>query len=118
MSSDYRSHAAALRRCVFAGPGKTDPGLRQRAAARAAGGPPIESPYDDLTRQIGEAAAYRTTDTQIANVLAAVPSEKAAFELIAATATGAGLLRWQRAIARGRRQPCAVQANGVSASTN
>jgi hypothetical protein len=56
----------------------------------------MEAPYDDLARQVGE-AAFRTTDTQVANVLAATGSEKAAFELIAAAATGAGLLRWQRA---------------------
>ena len=64
-------------------------------AARASGGPAIETPYDDLARQIGE-AAYRTTDAHVASVLAAVGSEKAAFELITAAATGAGFLRWQR----------------------
>jgi hypothetical protein len=66
-------------------------------AARSAGGPPIEAPYDDLARQIGEAAC-RTTDAQVANVVEATGSEKAAFELIAAAATGGGLLRWQQAI--------------------
>ena len=72
--------------------------LRQRVAARAAAdGPPIEAPYDDLACQIGE-AAWRVTDAQVASVLAAAGSEKAAFELIAAAATGAGLLRWQQAI--------------------
>jgi hypothetical protein len=57
----------------------------------------MEAPYDDLARQIGE-AAWRGTNAQVACVLAAAGSEKAAFELIAAAATGAGLLRWQRAI--------------------
>ncbi len=57
----------------------------------------MQAPYDDLARQIGE-AAFRVTDTQVANVLAAAGSEKAAFELIAAAATGAGLLRWRHAI--------------------
>jgi len=57
----------------------------------------MEAPYDDLARQIGE-AAWRVTNAQVASVLAAAGSEKAAFELIAAAATGAGLLRWQRAI--------------------
>lgn len=56
----------------------------------------MEAPYDDLARQIGE-AAWRVTNAQVASVLAAAGSEKAAFELIAAAATGAGLLRWQRA---------------------
>jgi hypothetical protein len=95
--SDHHSFAETLRRRVLEGPSETDPALRQRVAARAAGGPPIEAPYDDLARQIGE-AAYRTTDAQVASVLAAAGSEKAAFELIAAAAAGAGLLRWQQAI--------------------
>jgi hypothetical protein len=86
-----------LRRKVLEGPGETDPAPRQRMAAGACGGPPIETPYDDLARQIGEAAC-RTTDAQVASVLAVARSEKVAFELIAAAATGAGLLRWQQAI--------------------
>jgi hypothetical protein len=95
--SDHHAFAEALRRRVLEGPGETDPALRQRVAARSAGGPSIEAPYDDLARQIGE-EAVRTTDTQVANVLAAAGSEKAAFEVIAAAATGAGLLRWRQAI--------------------
>lgn len=95
--SDHRLFAETLKRRVLEGPGETDPALRQRVAARAAGGPPIESPYDDLARQVG-GAAFRTTDAQVVSVLAATGSEKAAFELIAAAAAGAGLLRWQQAI--------------------
>jgi hypothetical protein len=95
--SDHHSFAETLRRRVLEGPGQTDAALRQRVAARAAAGPLIETPYDDLARQIGE-AAWRVTDAQVASVLAAAGSEKAAFELIATAATGAGLLRWQRAI--------------------
>jgi hypothetical protein len=94
---DHHSLAEALRRRVLEGGGETAPALRQRVAARAAGGSPIEAPYDDLARQIGEAAC-RTTDAQVAEVLKAAGSEKAAFELIAAAATGAGLLRWRHAI--------------------
>jgi hypothetical protein len=94
---DHHSFAETLRRRVLEGPGESDPALRQRVAARASGGPCIEAPYDDLARQIGE-AAYRTTDSQVATVLAAARSEKAAFELIVTAATGAGLLRWQQAI--------------------
>ena len=95
--SDHHSFAEILRRKVLEGPGETDPALRQRMAARASGGPPIETPYEERARQIGEAAC-RTTDAQVASVLAVASSEKAAFELIAAAATGAGLLRWQQAI--------------------
>lgn len=94
---DHLALADALKRRVFQGGGETDPALRQRVAARAAGGPPIEAPYDDLARQIGEEASG-TTDAQVADVLAAVRSQKATFELIAAAATGAALLRWERAI--------------------
>ena len=57
----------------------------------------MEAPYDDLARQIGEFAAG-VTDEQVASVLRATGSEKAAFELIAAAALGAGLLRWQQGI--------------------
>lgn len=95
--SDHHTFAEALRRRVLEGPGESNAILRQRIAARSAGGPSIEAPYDDLARQIGE-AAFRTTDTQVANALAAAGSEKAAFELIAAAAMGAGLFRWQQAI--------------------
>jgi hypothetical protein len=61
------------------------------------GGPPAQPPYDALARQIGE-AAYRTTDAQVANVLKATGSEKAAFEVVLAAAVSAGLLRWKHAI--------------------
>jgi hypothetical protein len=66
-------------------------------AERAAGGPAIEVLYDDLACQIGEFAGG-VTDEQVAGVVQATGSEKAAFELIVAAAVGAGLLRWQHAI--------------------
>jgi hypothetical protein len=95
--SDHQSFAEALKRRVLEGRGETETALRQCVAARAAGGPPLEQPYDDLAHHIGE-AAYRVTDAQVTSVVAATGSEKAAFELIAAAATGAGLLRWQQAM--------------------
>ena len=49
----------------FEGPGETDANLRQAIAERAAGGLALEAPYDDLARQIGE-AAYKVTDEQVA----------------------------------------------------
>jgi hypothetical protein len=94
---DHRALAEALRRRVLEGPGETRPGLRQASAERAAGGPAIEAPFDDLARQIGE-AAYRVTDAQVSDVLTATGSEKATFEIVAAAALGAGLLRWQQAM--------------------
>lgn len=94
---DHRVLAEALRRRVLEGPGETDPALRQAVAASATGGPLALPPYDALARQIGE-AAYRSTDAQVANVVSATGSEKAAFEVILAAAVGTGLFRWQRAI--------------------
>lgn len=91
---DHRVLAEALRRRVLEGPAETDPTLRRAAAASAAGSPPGQPPYDAIARQIGEAAC-RTTDAQVAGVVRATGSEKAAFEIILAAAVGAGLLRWQ-----------------------
>ncbi|MGC1354723.1 MAG: hypothetical protein WA851_02800 [Xanthobacteraceae bacterium] len=94
---DHRTLAEVLRLRVLDGPGKTDQATRQAAAERAAGGPTIEAPYDDLARQIGESATG-VTDEQVMSVVQAIGSEKAAFEVIAAATLGAGLLRWQRGL--------------------
>ena len=93
----HHAFVAALRRSVFAGPGETASVLRERVGSRASGGPPIETPYDALAHQIGE-AADRITDAQVLSVVTAAGSQKAAFELIVAAATAAGLRRWQQAI--------------------
>ena len=94
---DHRALAEAVRRRTLEGPGVTDPDLRQAVAERAGGGRPLEAPYDDLARQIGE-AAYKVTDEQVANVVKQAGSERAAYELIVAAALGAGLHRWRRGI--------------------
>jgi hypothetical protein len=94
---DHRAFAEALRWRVLDGPGETDLVIRQATAERAAGGPAVAAPYDDLARQIGDSAA-RVTDEQVASVLRATGSEKATFEIIAAAAVGAGLLRWRQGI--------------------
>ena len=94
---DHRALAEALRRRVLEGPGETHPELRQASAKRAAGGTATKAPFDDLARQIGE-AAHRVTDAQVSDVLTAAGSEKATFEIIAAAALGAGLLRWEQAM--------------------
>jgi hypothetical protein len=94
---DHHVFAEALRRRVLEGAGETAPTLRQAAAGSAAGRPPAQPPYDALARQIGEAAC-RTTDAQVADVVRAAGSEKAAFEIIIAAAVGAGLFRWQQAL--------------------
>jgi len=95
---DHVALADALRRRVLEGPGMTDPGLRQRMAKRAAGGPTIEKPYDGLAGQIGE-AAYKVTEDQVARVVQQAGSEKAAFELVISAAVGAGLYRWDAGLA-------------------
>ena len=94
---DHRALAEALRRRVLEGPGETDRVVRQATAERAAGGPAMAPPYDDLARQIGESAGG-VTNEQVAGVVRATGSEKAAFEIIVAAALGAGLLRWRHAI--------------------
>jgi hypothetical protein len=72
-------------------------------AERAAGGPPLEAPYDDLAWQIGE-GAYKVTDEQVAKIVEEAGSERAAYELIVASALGAGLHRWQRGSRSWRKQ--------------
>jgi uncharacterized peroxidase-related enzyme len=94
---NHRAMADAVRQRTLEGPGETDAVLRQAMAARAAGGPALDAPYDDLARQIGE-AAYKVTDAQVANVVKRAGSERAAYELIVVSALGAGLHRWQRGL--------------------
>jgi hypothetical protein len=88
--------AEALRRRVLEEPALTNSALRQAVAASAQGGPAAPPPYEALARRIGE-AAFRVTDAQVASVVTAAGTEKAAFELIITAAVGAGLLRWQLA---------------------
>jgi uncharacterized peroxidase-related enzyme len=94
---DHRALAEAVRQRTLEGSGVTGADLRQAMTERAAGGRPLEAPYDDLARQIGE-AAYRVTDEQVAKVVEEAGSERAAYELIVASALGAGLHRWQRGL--------------------
>ena len=94
---NHRAMAEAVRRRTLEGPGETDAVLRQAMAERAAGGPALDEPYDDLARQIGE-AAYKVTDAHVANVVQQAGSERAAYELIVAAALGAGLHRWRQGL--------------------
>lgn len=95
--ADHDALAKALRDRIENGPAQSDRALRRAAAERAAGGPPMSDPYDALARQIGE-ASERVTDAQVASVRDAAGSDRAAFEIIAAAAVGAGLMRWQQAV--------------------
>jgi uncharacterized peroxidase-related enzyme len=94
---DHHAMAEALRRRVLEGPGETAAALRQAMAKRAAGGAAIDAPYDQIALQIGK-DAYKITDEQVKALVAAVGSDKAAFELIVSAAVGAGLLRWQKGL--------------------
>jgi uncharacterized peroxidase-related enzyme len=94
---DHRAFAAALRRRILEGPGVTNVDLRQSVARRAADGAAIPEPFDQLVRQIGE-AAYRVTDEQVKALVGQVNGEKAAFEIIVSAAVGAGLYRWDRGV--------------------
>jgi len=57
----------------------------------------MAAPYDDLASRIGE-CSHRVTDAQVEGVVQAAGGEKAAFEIIAAAAIGAGLVRWRLAV--------------------
>jgi hypothetical protein len=92
---DHRVLAEALRLRVLEGPGITDRAIRQAAAERATGGPTMEAPYNDLACQIG-GSAVGVTDEQVARVLRVTGNQKATFEIIAAAALAAGLVRWKK----------------------
>ncbi len=92
-----QKNAKALRAAATGDGAETDAALRAAVLERAAGGAPVAAPYDDLARQIGE-AAYRTTDAQVAAVRDAAGSDKAAFEIIMSACIGAGLVRWDAAV--------------------
>jgi hypothetical protein len=91
---DHAELVVALKQAALEAPALTSSQLRQSVARRASGGPALEAPYDSLAKQIGD-AAHRVTDAQVGLVLTATGSEKAAFEIIAAAAVGAGLQRWE-----------------------
>lgn len=96
--TDHPALAARLEQRVFNESADTPADLRQAMGQRAAGGPPIAAPYDDIARQIGE-AAYRVTDAQVATLRAKMGTERATFELIVAAAVGAALERWRKGAA-------------------
>ncbi|MBE8519216.1 hypothetical protein ILP97_17120 [Amycolatopsis sp. H6(2020)] len=96
-TDDSHRHRAETLRAAMAGyTAITEAALRTGVAARAAGGPPVAEPYDDLARQIGD-AFYRVTDAEVDAVRAATGSDKAAFEIVMSACVGAGLARWDAA---------------------
>jgi hypothetical protein len=101
MSTDTgaRHHdlADVVRAAVADEVGVTAASLRTAASARAAGGPPVDQPYDTLARQIG-VAAYLVTDAEVDAVRQATGSDKATFEIVMSACVGAGLARWDAAV--------------------
>jgi hypothetical protein len=97
MTTDHKRLAEAVRARLTSDGAVTASTLREGVARRAAGGDPIDAPYEALARQIGE-AAYRVTDAQVAAVRDATGSDKAAFEIVMTAAVSAGLLRWDSAM--------------------
>jgi len=96
-TDDSRRHRAeTLRRAMAGATAITEAALRTAVAARAAGGPPVGDPYDDLARQIGD-ASYRVTDADVDAVREATGSDKATFEIVMSASIGAGLARWDAA---------------------
>jgi hypothetical protein len=93
----HRRHADGVRTAVAGPAGTTEAALRTAVLARSSGGPAIPEPYDELARQIGE-AADRVTDAQVSAVRAATGTDKAAFEIVMTASIGAGLARWDAAI--------------------
>ena len=85
--TDHAALAARLEQRVFHEPADTPADLRRSMGERASGGPAIAPPYDEIARQIGE-AAYRVTDAQVATLRTKTGTERATFELIAAAAVG------------------------------
>lgn len=94
-SNDHAARRVALEAKVV-GSAETAVALRAGVMARAANGPAIAKPYDDLASQIGK-AAHRVTDEQVADVRAAFGTDKGAFEVVLAASIGAGLSRWDAA---------------------
>ena len=94
---DHRQLAEAVRRRVLEGEGVTSAAQRQQAAGEAAAAP-FGGHSGEIAGQIGS-AAYRVTDAQVEKLVREAGGQKGAFEIIIAAALGAGMHRWQRALA-------------------
>lgn len=79
--------------------GTADEAMRM-TALRAGAGAEIEAglPHVRLARTVGS-ASYRVTDEMVADVRAETGSEKATFEVVLSAGIGAGLRRWDAALA-------------------
>jgi len=94
---EHRRKAEAVRAAATGTSGVTESALRAEVMARAADGSEIAAPFEELARQIGQAATG-VTDGQVEAVRAKLGSDKAAFEVVMAASIGAGLERWDTAM--------------------
>jgi hypothetical protein len=95
----HRQFVLRLREAARGGNGAaTSTALRSGILARVGSGEKIADPFDALVHQIDE-ASYRVSDEQVSAVRAAAGSDKAAFEIVMTAGIGAGLVRWDAAIA-------------------
>ncbi len=86
--SKLRARVETLRVAVLEGPGATTPALRKSAAEGASSEPSLASFVAKVQRH-----AYRVDDAEIAALRASGLTEDAIFELTAAAALGAALVR-------------------------
>lgn len=109
MSDRYADYVTRLRKTVLEGAGETPSELRQAAAERSSslGGRPIPAaatPRPSLPAALSQFVdtiarrAFEVTDGDVAALRAAGYSEDAVFEILAATALGAGLGRLERGL--------------------
>lgn len=96
--TDHQQFAEALRRRLTEAAAETSAADRSAAFAVGGGVTPTDTARDALAHQIGRAAA-QVTDDQVAAVRAGTGSDKATFEIVMSAAIGAGLSRWDRAMA-------------------
>lgn len=100
MEETVRAGVDAIREAIL-GPGcETDVTLRQATLERGRGSTTARVPHEiaELVDKIAR-HAYKVVDEDIANAKAAGYSEDALFEILTATAVGAGLERFDRGLA-------------------
>lgn len=96
--STHESLAASLRERVLTS-GVLDSGLRSGAMALGAGAASnVAEPYAKFASLVGQ-SSYKVTDAQLQAVRDATGSDKAAFEVVMSASIGAGLRRWDAAVA-------------------
>jgi len=89
----YRALLSHLRDAVLSGPGTLDPEVRSAAAG---GGGEVPLALHSYVNKVTQ-EAYKVTDRDVEELLAAGYSEDQVFELTVSAALGAGLCRFEAA---------------------